>query len=58
MGAESKDPEDFYRTKVASGSSTNTLSGKTMPWVPHRFALFAKEWVRFYSRYEAHIYVR
>jgi hypothetical protein len=31
MGAESKDPEDFYRTKVASGSSTNTLSGKNMP---------------------------
>lgn len=25
MGAESKDPENFYRTKIASGSSTNAL---------------------------------
>src|ERR1700731_778526 len=26
MGAQSKDPEDFYRAKTASGSSTNALS--------------------------------
>lgn len=28
MGAESKDPEDFYCTKTASGSSTDALSLK------------------------------
>ena len=28
MGAESKDPEDFYCTKTASGSSTDPLSRK------------------------------
>jgi hypothetical protein len=33
MGAESKDPENFYRTNTASGNSTNALSlKKPMPF--------------------------
>jgi len=28
-GAEPKDPEDFYRARTASGSSTNALSRGT-----------------------------